>query len=59
MPNVTTCTSCGACYEASSEECANDQWERLCASCREIKQRNAMERWDGYCWRLKRGLDQR
>lgn len=32
MPNITTCTGCGALYEAGSEEAANEQF-RLCPPC--------------------------
>lgn len=32
MPNITTCTRCGKCYEETSEERANEA-ERLCAEC--------------------------
>lgn len=32
MANITTCTLCGACYEAGSEEQANEP-RRFCASC--------------------------
>ena len=32
MPNITTCSRCGTCYEESSEEWANVQ-TRLCGRC--------------------------
>jgi len=34
MPNMTTCTKCGALYEAGSEEIANEP-ERLCDACQQ------------------------
>ena len=33
MPNITTCSACGALYEASSEETANEP-NRACSRCR-------------------------
>lgn len=32
MAHITTCSSCGHLYEASSEETANEQ-DRLCLTC--------------------------
>jgi hypothetical protein len=49
MAHITTCTSCGAAYEESSEEVANAP-TRECPSCWRIRNYSGGERDDdGYC----------